>query len=315
MRATRLAVLGLSVSLGCGSSPSTPSPTPTAPTAPAATLILSGIVYEVDAVGRRPLSGVTVELSDAGASWGDYGRPVTNVTGRYVFGSLSTRHYLARATKTGYDASPVVNLGYLERSTTLDFELTPAGTSNAPLAINAIDPARGLTVGGAIVRITGSGFRSGTTVTFDNSRATAFIETSTTLSVTTPAHAPGAADVALTNPDGQSVRLSRAYTYVVPDSFDFNGTWDGYALAHPESQARFGARHADMDLQFTVQNNALTSFTCGGTAVLIPPSAALVGNGEFSLEGITGRIVAATSAIGTINTMACPATRWAATKR
>lgn len=35
-------------------------------------------------------------------------------------------HYLARASKTGYTGSAIVNLGYLEASRTVDFELTTA---------------------------------------------------------------------------------------------------------------------------------------------------------------------------------------------
>lgn len=169
------------------------------------------------------------------------------------------------------------------------------------------------------MKISGTGLRSGATVTFDSGPGTVYVENSTTLQVTTPVHAAGTVDVVVTNPDRQAVRLAGAYTYASPQSFDFNGTWVGYALAHPESATRVTVRHSDMDMRFTIQNNTLTSVTCGGSANLTSSPPPSVSNGEFSLVGsgvaITGRIVSPVGAVGTINTAACPSTIWAATKQ
>ena len=119
----------------------------------------------------------------------------------------------------------------------------------------------------------------------------------------------------VTNPDGQAARLAGAYTYASPSSFDFNGNWVGYALSHPESAARVGVSHSDMDFRLTIQNNTVTSLTCGGAAIAIESPS--VTNGEFSLSGVSinGRIVAAAEAVGTISTTACPSTRWTAMKQ
>ena len=316
MKARLLAGLVIVVSAGCGGgSPSAPAPGG----GTAGTLILSGVVYGVDATGRRPLAAATVEVAETEASWGALGGPLTDVSGRYVIGSLPARHYLARATRPGYATSPVVNIGYLETSRTLDFELTTTGLTTATLAVSALDPATGSTAGGAAVKITGTGFLFGTTVTFDRAPMTATVENSTTMYATTPAHAPGTVDVVVTKPGGDSVTLSGGFTYAPPQSFNFNGSWNGYALAHPDGQGRARPLHSDMDMLFTIQDNVLTRFTCGGSTIVLPAPPPGVSNGEFSMSAagvaVTGRIVSASGAIGTINTVACPLTRWAATRQ
>ena len=314
MKPTRLAVLGVFLSSGCtGSAPSTPSPNPP----PSASFTISGTVYEVDSAGRRALATATVEIADSTTgAWGVYGRLTTDSGGRYSSGPLISRHYLARASKTGYTGTPAVSLGYVEASRTLDFELVSPFASTAPLSVGVVSPNTGSTGGGTTVRITGTGFQSRATVAFDGALGTAYAENSTTIHVTAPPHGPGAVDVLVTNPDGQAARLTGAYRYASPSSFDFNGTWVGYALAHPESAARVGASHSDMDFRLTIQDNTVISLTCGGAAIAIesPPS---VANGEFSLSGVsaTGRIVGAAEAVGTISTTACPSTRWTAMKQ
>jgi len=194
-----------------------------------------------------------------------------------------------------------------------------AAGSAGSLAIVAIDPQTGTTGGSTTVKITGTGFRSGATVTFDGERRNASLLNSTTLYVTTPVHAAATVDVIVMGPDGETATLTGAYTYAAPQSFNFNDAWGGYALAHPEISARYTPLHSDMEMGFTIQDNVLTGFTCGGSVIpaLSPPRPVI--NGEFSLVAdgveISGRIVSADEAIGTINTVACPATRWTATRR
>ena len=112
-------------------------------------------------------------------------------------------------------------------------------------------------------------------------------------------------------------RATGGFTYAPPQSFNFNGTWVGYALAHPPINAQIRPLHSDMDMRLTVENNVVTSFTCGGSDVAFTPAA--ISNGEFSLAPesipITGRIVAANETIGTISTAACPATLWYAARQ
>ena len=317
---TVLALVGVLTSVACGSSPSPPSSaSPTSPTPPAAgsTVYLSGLVYSFDATGRRPLAGATVELTES--TRGAHNTPpTTGANGRYVIGPLQAGHYRARATKAGYEAAADIDLGYVDRSRSLDFELTDSA-SLGPVALAAVEPNTGSTGGGATVKISGSGFRPGTIVTFAGERQNAFVGTSTVIWATTAAHAAGMVDVVVTRADGDTATLARAFTFVTPQSFDFNGNWDGYALAHPESAGRFTALHEDMALAFTISGNMLTSFRCGGSAITIPTPLPSITNGEFSLVAdrveISGRIVSSDAATGTINTSPCPATRWSAGRR
>ena len=162
--------------------------------------------------------------------------------------------------------------------------------------------------------ITGSGFQSGSTVTIAGALHTLSFANGTILTVTTTAHDVGAAEVVVTNPDGQAASVSGGFAFKSPDSFNFNGVWEGYALAHPDARLQSIQRHSDMDMRLTVESNLVTSVTCGGVAFTPSPPLA-VSNGAFSLVGdggvvMSGRIVSDNSAVGTINTIACPATRW-----
>ncbi|MGE0601944.1 MAG: IPT/TIG domain-containing protein [Dehalococcoidia bacterium] len=101
---------------------------------------------------------------------------------------------------------------------------TPTGTSpntsaddyvygSAP-AITSISPTSGETAGGTEVVITGTNFTGATSVTFGGDAATINDTTSTTLTVTTPAHAAGTVDVAVTTPLGTSPNSAADnYTY------------------------------------------------------------------------------------------------------
>jgi len=89
---------------------------------------------------------------------------------------------------------------------------TPAGPSepgdftfDAVPAITSVAPASGPETGGTAVTITGTGFTGATGVTFGGTPGTAFtVVNDTTITVTTPAHAPGAVDVIVQHPNGNS---------------------------------------------------------------------------------------------------------------
>jgi hypothetical protein len=80
--------------------------------------------------------------------------------------------------------------------------------------IDRISPAFGPLAGGTAVTISGSGFGGpGTTVAFGDSAAVVSGGSSTSLTVTTPAHTAGVVDVAVRNPDGQIATLPNSFTY------------------------------------------------------------------------------------------------------
>ncbi len=65
---------------------------------------------------------------------------------------------------------------------------TVSGTSHS---VATITPATGSTGGGTAATLTGTGFQSGATVAFDGVTATVSIVNTTTIQLTTPAHAAG----------------------------------------------------------------------------------------------------------------------------
>jgi IPT/TIG domain len=86
--------------------------------------------------------------------------------------------------------------------------------SASSLTINSVSPNSGGTAGGTVVAIAGANFASGATVSFGGSSASnvSFVN-STQLKATTPAHAAGAVNVAVTNPDGASATLAGGFTF------------------------------------------------------------------------------------------------------
>ena len=196
---------------------------------------------------------------------------------------------------------------------------SPSPSASPVISVTGVSPAVGSTAGGTILTISGDGFLRGATVTLDNEVRPAWVENQRSIQITTQARAAGGVDVVVTNTGGQPARLASAYTYASPATFDFNGTWAGAAVAHPEVDLPFGPHHSDMELQFSVSGNRISSFTCGYVETVFSPPRAVT-NGEFSFTGtdglkISGKIVSASGAVGTIDTGDCPGTRWSAKKQ
>lgn len=92
------------------------------------------------------------------------------------------------------------------------FTYTTSGT--AP-TMTSVSPTSGPLSGGTQLTIVGTGFVSGATVLVGTRSATATFVSSTQVRASTPTGAAaGATSVRLTNPNGQSVTLSNAFTYV-----------------------------------------------------------------------------------------------------
>src|SRR6185312_10833967 len=83
--------------------------------------------------------------------------------------------------------------------------------------LSTVSPASGPTAGGTGVKLTGQNFASGATVTFGGAAATnVVVVTGTQITVKTPSHAQGSANVVVTNPGGQSATLANGFTFVAP---------------------------------------------------------------------------------------------------
>jgi hypothetical protein len=98
------------------------------------------------------------------------------------------------------------------------------GTYVSPPTVNAAAPNRGPVAGGTVVVITGSDFQMGATVRFGATLATnVMFNSSMQLTATTPAGTAGAADIVVTNPDGQSDTLTGGFVYELPPAPVVNG--------------------------------------------------------------------------------------------
>jgi IPT/TIG domain len=300
----------LAMNSGCGGDargPSAPSP-PSSPNTAPAVLRVASVVPSSGAAGVATAVHILGSGFQAGATVTFDGTPAT-VTA--ILGTNITATTPANA--AGVVDVVVTNPGgQTERLASGYTYMHVAAPS-----VSAISPARGSTSGGTTVTIKGSGFQTGAIVTLGGERLIAYGADSATIYVMTLAHDAGTVEIVVTNPDGQVARLTDVYTYAPPESFDFNGAWQGYALAHPDHVR--SARHSDMEMGFIIENNGLTSVTCGGAPVTFSPALPVIG-GAFSYSGdegvvVTGRIVSDASAVGTIKTGACPATSWAAEKR
>jgi hypothetical protein len=88
------------------------------------------------------------------------------------------------------------------------------GAFAPPPSVTSAYPNFGPAAGGTNVTITGSSFVSGATVTFGGAAApgVTFVN-STTLTLTTPAHATGTVNVVVQNPDSQTGTLTNGYFY------------------------------------------------------------------------------------------------------
>lgn len=118
-----------------------------------------------------------------------------------------------------------------------------------PPTVTDVDPDSGSVIGGTAVTISGSDFVDGVTVTFGGSSATGVTFVSAAeITCTTPAHAAGAVDVVVTNPDAQTDTLEDGYTYeaeVVPEGSGGTRDW-GYAVkVSPASRDVAGLRITD----------------------------------------------------------------------
>ena len=91
---------------------------------------------------------------------------------------------------------------------------SPTAPSPAPsLTLTAIVPNMGPTDTSVEIRIFGSGFRPGATVTLDGPATNIVVASSTLITATLSPHQAGNVDVVVANPDGRSASLKGGFTF------------------------------------------------------------------------------------------------------
>ena len=115
------------------------------------------------------------------------------------------------------------------------------GVNQAPPTVSTIAPSSGPTAGGQSVAITGANFYAVTSVTFGGTSAAYTVNSPTSISVTTPAHAEGPVNVVIVA-GGGTVTATNGYTYIAPGLVRFvvNNPDDGsYVFTSPTAALNF----------------------------------------------------------------------------
>jgi hypothetical protein len=89
--------------------------------------------------------------------------------------------------------------------------LTVVQLAAVPSGIGTITPSAGAATGGATLTIRGSGFQSATTLTINGKAASVTFKDANTLLVVTPSLTPGYQQIAIANPEGETVSLDAAF--------------------------------------------------------------------------------------------------------
>ena len=82
-----------------------------------------------------------------------------------------------------------------------------------PLNVSSVVPSTGPTDAASTVRVFGTGFEPGVTVSLGGPATNVSLANSSMINATVPPHAEGTVDIVVTNPSGESARLSAAFRY------------------------------------------------------------------------------------------------------
>jgi len=146
-------------------------------------------------------------------AWWNNGNPTSGPSGWFAISGIATDVLI------GGGPYPVPTIfgptvGYEVQGFTLNYY--PAGAVTPPV-ITSLSPTNGPIAGGTVVTITGTGLANGDTVQFGSTNYSGTgvtVNSSTNLTVTTPAHAVGAVDVRVTDAtSGESSTLTNGFNY------------------------------------------------------------------------------------------------------
>jgi hypothetical protein len=153
--------------------------------------------------------GTTVDIT---------GSRLTGATAVSFGGTAATFTILSstvvRATSPTHAAGSVPVTVKTPGGTSAPVSYTYESPSSLPPVVVLVAPLTGSTAGGTAVTITGTGFTGATAVSFDGTAATSFtVDSDTSISATTPAHAAGPVSVSVTTPAGTST-VPGLFTYL-----------------------------------------------------------------------------------------------------
>jgi flagellin-like protein len=153
------------------------------------------------------------------------GGSTVTITGNNLAGATAVKFGSAVATILTNTAVSITVTPPTGTVGTVDITVTTSGGTSATSSadqytysalptVSSVLPASGSLGGGTLVTITGTGFIGANAVTFGGTAATGItVVGSTTITATTPAHAAGAVNVAVTTPGGTGTGAN-VYTYV-----------------------------------------------------------------------------------------------------
>ena len=195
----------MALSCGGGSSPAGPSQNPPPAAAPTPAAVSPGRGATGGGLGITIMGNGFV----AGASVSIGGVPATGVAVAGATSITATTPPHAAGTADVVVTNPDGQSGRLAGA--FNYE-TP---SSPPPAVTSASPSSGPAAGGTSVTITGSGFAAGATITFGTTAAASVtVVSATTITATSPASNGNKVDIVVSNPDGQSARLTEGFAYV-----------------------------------------------------------------------------------------------------
>jgi phosphatidylinositol-3-phosphatase len=121
-------------------------------------------------------------------------------------------------------------------------------SSNPPPVIGSISPSSGSDTGGTSVTVSGAHFATGATVSFGSAPASSVtVNSATSITAVSPAHADGAVAITVTNPDGQSAESTNL---LLNPGFEMGASdWKftnsgGYSIQNQAGAAHSGVNYA-----------------------------------------------------------------------
>jgi uncharacterized protein YhjY with autotransporter beta-barrel domain len=177
-------------------------------------------------------------------------------------------------------------------------------TSSATPTLTSVTPNNGSTAGATSVTLTGTNFTGATAVSFGGTAATGYIvNNATTITATTPAHAAGAVNVAVTTPGG-SATLTNGYTYTVPAPTvgPVSATVAANSNTNPITLSLSGGAATSVAVASPASHGTATA---SGTSITYTPAAGFSGSDSFTY---TATNTSGTSSPATVTITVTPPT-------